>query len=128
MEPEHNASGVLCIIEDLEARPSSYTTASEGETKETIEDTYPLTATAKIALNPIDGSKFMLQSMYGLTDVDAFQGDDGVPLCIACMDGPREALLLPCRHIVLCIDCCSRVTECPLCKTQKDCVVRFVEE
>ena len=104
VEPTQCASGVLCIIEDLQPRPSSYKTG-EGETKEMVEDSYSLTTTAKIAINPNDGSNFLLQSMYGLTDADGFQGPDGVPMCIACMDGPREVLLLPCRHIVLCVKC-----------------------
>jgi len=126
VEPQQQAAAVLCIIEDTQPRPSSY--AGQGETKETVEDSYPLTATAKIAISPASGSKYLLQSMYGLTDTDSFQDSHGIPCCVACMVAPREVLLLPCRHIVLCASCELRVQRCPLCKTNKDSVVRFVSK
>ena len=126
VEPQQHAAAVLCIIEDTQPRPSC--DAGQGETKETVEDSYPLTATAKIAISPASGSKYLLQSMYGLTDTDSFQDSHGIPCCVACMVAPREVLLLPCRHIVLCASCELRVQRCPLCKTNKDSVVRFVSK
>merc|ERR1719233_144923 len=33
----------------------------------------------------------------------------GVDMCASCMNNPREIVLLPCRHLVLCEDCTSPV-------------------
>ena len=130
VETTDKAMAMLCIIEDTQTRPSSYNTFNhkQGELKEDTamtDNTYPLTVTAKITVAH-DGSKYLLQSMYGLTDMDAFQDPNGVPICITCMEAPREVLILPCRHIVLCSNCESRVQTCPLCKSPKDSIVRFV--
>lgn len=41
--------------------------------------------------------------------------------CIVCMVNPREVLLLNCKHLVLCVECCTRLEmdlpfRCPVCR------------
>jgi len=36
-------------------------------------------------------------------------------ICRICKNAPAETLLLPCRHLVSCADCTSRINHCPLC-------------
>ncbi len=43
-------------------------------------------------------------------------GDDGdATLCCICMERPRNALVLPCKHLCLCTPC-SDVPSCPICR------------
>ena len=48
--------------------------------------------------------------------------------CMVCMDRPRAALLLPCRHSIVCAGCAAellgRASSCPLCRTP---IARFEE-
>lgn len=41
-------------------------------------------------------------------------------LCVVCMEMPRDTVLIPCGHMVLCLDCCKDVRggngECPVCR------------
>eukprot|EP00004_Rigifila_ramosa_P024962 TRINITY_DN7345_c0_g1_i1.p1 TRINITY_DN7345_c0_g1~~TRINITY_DN7345_c0_g1_i1.p1 ORF type:complete len:288 (+),score=59.56 TRINITY_DN7345_c0_g1_i1:33-866(+) len=36
--------------------------------------------------------------------------------CVICMSHPREILLRPCSHLVLCRGCAQSVTVCPMCR------------
>jgi hypothetical protein len=45
--------------------------------------------------------------------------------CLLCMQQPRSAVLLPCKHLAVCNDCCKQFTAgeegaaaCPLCGVQ----------
>ena len=48
--------------------------------------------------------------------------------CMVCMERPRAALLLPCRHNIVCAGCATallgRARGCPLCRTP---IARFEE-
>ena len=53
-----------------------------------------------------------------------FLEDDVNPdetLCVACLDRPRDAVLLPCRHTVMCIHCAWELKgqnkPCPFCRS-----------
>lgn len=35
--------------------------------------------------------------------------------CMACSEKLADARFMPCRHKVLCLQCCFRVDECPVC-------------
>ena len=41
--------------------------------------------------------------------------------CVVCLDAPAEVLLLPCKHVILCVDCSQLVQAagkpCPICCT-----------
>lgn len=65
----------------------------------------------------------LCRSMAKETGAEA-QHEDAT-LCVACLDGPREVALFPCRHLCLCQGCVEAVLErggnlCPLCKGAVD--------
>lgn len=35
-------------------------------------------------------------------------------MCCACMNQPRDRICMPCRHLLLCEDCCKKADRCPL--------------
>jgi baculoviral IAP repeat-containing protein 7/8 len=37
-------------------------------------------------------------------------------LCRVCVTHERDTVLLPCFHLVLCVDCRSRLASCPVCR------------
>ena len=37
--------------------------------------------------------------------------------CVVCFSAERNVLLLPCKHLVLCSACASKVSACPMCRT-----------
>lgn len=41
-------------------------------------------------------------------------------LCVVCLERPRDEVLVPCGHMVLCQDCCADImastNECPMCR------------
>lgn len=43
--------------------------------------------------------------------------DDEDRACCVCSDAPREVLLLPCRHLIMCRNCCECLSKCPVCRT-----------
>ena len=45
--------------------------------------------------------------------------DDESKLCVICMEGKKDVLVMPCRHLCLCKACSSNtaLTECPICRT-----------
>lgn len=50
---------------------------------------------------------------------DELEGDDE-HVCVVCLHQPREEVLVPCGHMVLCRSCCveivSKAGECPVCR------------
>jgi hypothetical protein len=44
----------------------------------------------------------------------------GFCLCVVCMSAPKNALLLPCKHVIMCGECTKTVLansgQCPLCR------------
>ncbi|KAL3886021.1 hypothetical protein ACJMK2_026045 [Sinanodonta woodiana] len=41
-------------------------------------------------------------------------------VCKICFTGRMNVLLLPCKHIATCDNCCSNLKNCPVCRTQID--------
>jgi WD40 repeat protein len=37
-------------------------------------------------------------------------------LCVACCDRFRNAMIMPCQHVSLCMECAARVAKCPICR------------
>lgn len=38
-------------------------------------------------------------------------------LCVICLDKQIEIVIIPCRHMVLCSECCVNLKQCPMCRT-----------
>lgn len=49
---------------------------------------------------------------------DIRDGDDAMRIvnCAICMSRQRNALLLPCRHVLCCTECAFRIKNCPICR------------
>ena len=62
---------------------------------------------------------FQLSEVFGLDDWDSEQ-------CVACLEEPRDTILLPCRHLCICKDCAEVIkhmqadsnmrNRCPMCR------------
>ena len=65
-------------------------------------------------------------------DVDGGAGADAGATCVVCFDKPRNAVLTPCGHADLCMDCAreiaSRQALCPVCRTKIESAHRFGEQ
>ena len=48
---------------------------------------------------------------------DGGLGDDD---CVICLTDPKEALLLPCRHLCVCRNCFHQIDRCPICRNNFD--------
>ena len=44
--------------------------------------------------------------------------------CAICCDNPRDTLLIPCYHIVVCAVCSPRVKKCLICKAQVESTIQ----
>ena len=53
-------------------------------------------------------------------ETEADTEDDLSSKCITCLDKDRDALFMPCRHLMFCLDCARIQTEisnlCPMCR------------
>ena len=62
-----------------------------------------------------------LSEIFGLEDWDT-------EMCVACMEEPRDTILLPCRHLCVCSECFDLLTpldRCPVCRTAFASYLRF---
>lgn len=44
--------------------------------------------------------------------------DDDVELCTICYLNPGDLLMIPCRHDEVCLECISRMVQCPFCRSE----------
>lgn len=49
-------------------------------------------------------------------DTEMFDDTKDEDLCKICMENPINCCLLDCGHLVACLDCGKRLTECPVCR------------
>lgn len=75
---------------------------------------YTLSCVSKIAISG-SGEAFALQPIFGL-ERDKTSGI--IDSCVVCLDRVRNVILIPCRHMVVCHGCASRLEECPICKVK----------
>lgn len=47
--------------------------------------------------------------------------------CLICYHRPREMVLLPCRHLILCVECAKEVENCPVCRHRIESQLSFAE-
>ena len=47
--------------------------------------------------------------------------------CVACLEEPRDTILMPCRHLCICASCFDMLTldRCPVCRTEFSSYLRF---
>ena len=64
---------------------------------------------------------------YDLIDVFDFKGDKGEEqLCLICLSTPPDCIIMPCRHMVVNVECAKLIDEkkdtfeCPLCRTEAE--------
>ena len=52
------------------------------------------------------------------------QRQDDSTMCVVCISRPKTVLLLPCRHLCVCLECCDSILQveslCPLCRVGID--------
>ncbi|TNJ26494.1 Zinc finger, C3HC4 type (RING finger) domain-containing protein [Giardia muris] len=61
---------------------------------------------------------------------DAFCDDEMIDGCVVCLSRQKDAVILPCRHLVVCEVCADRIEHCcPYCrgKTDEALVVEYPE-
>lgn len=63
-----------------------------------------------------------LNDIYGIDNSAANLADESQKECVVCYTATKDTVVLPCRHMCLCIDC-SQITrmqtnKCPICRTQ----------
>lgn len=39
-------------------------------------------------------------------------------LCVVCYERPKDHVVIPCWHLSVCEECCSRLHQCPMCREQ----------
>ncbi len=66
------------------------------------------------------GGLFELDEVYGLDESDAE--------CIICLTDIRSIILLPCKHICICVACKKSISKCPICRARIGSYLRFTPE
>ena len=63
-----------------------------------------------------------LNDIYGIDNMAANLADESQKECVVCYSTSKDTVVLPCRHMCLCIDCSQIVrmqtNKCPICRTQ----------
>ena len=82
-----------------------------------------------VAKAPRIGEKRNAKGTAIMANESTQQQDQGLqqqPECRACFENPRDALYLPCGHMVLCMGCTGKLESkrCPLCRTKIERVVK----
>jgi len=103
-------------------KPKSKPKAKGGRNKKgekpnaNIDDTVPNCPLCYVPLSITLNLKGGTEANQGLVDGAGNVEDD---VCVVCMDRQRDALLLPCGHIYLCMQCARGLDNrvCPMCRT-----------
>ncbi|KFM79221.1 putative E3 ubiquitin-protein ligase MGRN1, partial [Stegodyphus mimosarum] len=76
----------------------------------------------------VDGLCYLLQEIYGIENKNVYQSKDATDEdvedsgseCVICMSDARDTLILPCRHLCLCVNCADslryQANNCPICR------------
>mmetsp|Transcript_16085 Transcript_16085/g.27160 ORF Transcript_16085/g.27160 Transcript_16085/m.27160 type:complete len:138 (-) Transcript_16085:397-810(-) len=63
-----------------------------------------------------------MNDIYGIDNNAANLADESQKECVVCYTSTKDTVVLPCRHMCLCIDCSQIVrmqtNKCPICRTQ----------
>ena len=103
-------------------RPVASTAAPRGRARRTRRDSAPswLAGFEDLSLSP-DDCGAQLDVVEGSLGEEG-QAEKEENMCVVCLDRKRDALLMPCRHRVLCMMCAFQVQEecsgeCPYCRS-----------
>jgi Zinc finger, C3HC4 type (RING finger) len=91
----------------------------------------------------VRGVPYLLQEIYGFPDATSKSSEDDnggnrdasqitivgssdsettQPECVVCLSGPKDTIVLPCRHLCVCKECALRVRrqtrKCPICRQE----------
>jgi len=76
----------------------------------------------------MDNVSYELQEIYGL-EPKADSATYSTQECVICMSSPRNTVVLPCRHLCLCLECSHALQEqtnrCPICRTAVESLVQL---
>nr|VDD61850.1 unnamed protein product [Brassica oleracea] len=71
----------------------------------------------------VNGSKYVLQEIYGIGNTVDGSGEDETESgkeCVICLTEPRDTTVLPCRHMCMCSGCAKllrfQTNLCPICR------------
>ena len=61
------------------------------------------------------------QQSAGNFDVDSIRENENqqikeAPICKICMDNEVDLVLLPCGHLISCVNCAHKLKDCPVCR------------
>ncbi|KAF8093767.1 hypothetical protein N665_0379s0051 [Sinapis alba] len=75
----------------------------------------------------VNGSKYVLQEIYGIGNTVDGSGEDETESgkeCVICLTEPRDTTVLPCRHMCMCSGCAKllrfQTNLCPICRQPVD--------
>ena len=44
--------------------------------------------------------------------------------CVVCLENPRGTVLIPCGHVCMCLVCSDGITQCPVCRTEVNRIIK----
>ena len=101
------------------SHPSSPSPASPSSPS----SSFAFTLDSQLVIHPSARRVWHMNDVYGLSADDA----DGSGECLVCMSESKAVLLLPCRHLCVCVECFDSFQQqkCPVCRTPLEewCVV-----
>jgi len=62
----------------------------------------------------------------GADGEEAVQRDREANICVVCLERPLDAVFAKCGHMCCCIDCASRLNQCPVCRRHTDVIRVFL--
>eukprot|EP00667_Euglena_gracilis_P003991 EG_transcript_4007 len=83
---------------------------------------------AVIALQRMTTKKLVIRGPQNAPPrtIDASTDEENA-YCVICCSEPKSTVILPCRHLAMCVGCAGQVKECPLCRTGvQQCIEVFI--
>ena len=129
-EDEHSANTTFNIAahahdaasdDDVTMTTSQDEPQVTGQSSENETETSSSGANKAVTLKSHDSQKSMADFE---TLSKEFEDLQNKMACKICLDAKIEVLFLPCRHLVCCSDCATRMRECPFCRKKIDGTVK----
>lgn len=64
-----------------------------------------------------NGLTINLQTLYTPNEFDDETSPNNTAICVICQEEMVSIALLPCRHTCTCLECFTKITLCPLCRS-----------